>query len=33
VIDDLEMCYNSMRLHSYLGYVSPNADEAGLKAA
>jgi putative transposase len=24
VIDDIEMCYNSKRLHSYVGYVSPN---------
>jgi putative transposase len=28
VIDDLEMCYNSRRKHSSLGYVSPNDDEA-----
>jgi len=24
VIHDIEMFYNSRRLHSYLGYVSPN---------
>jgi putative transposase len=28
VIDDREMCYNSRRKHSYLGYVSPNEYEA-----
>jgi transposase InsO family protein len=33
VIDYIEMFYNSRRLHSYLGYVSPNAYEAVLKAA
>jgi putative transposase len=33
VIDYIEMFYNSTRLHSYLGYVSPNAYEAVLKAA
>jgi len=33
VIDYIEMFYNSKRLHSSLGYVSPNAYEAVLKAA
>ena len=33
VIDYIEMLYNSTRLYSYLGYVSPNAYEAVLKAA
>jgi putative transposase len=33
VIDYIEMFYNSTRLHSYLGYVSPNAYEAMLTAA
>jgi putative transposase len=33
VIDSIEMFYNSTRLHSYLGYVSPNVYEAVLKAA
>ena len=33
VIDSSEMFYNSTRLHSYLGYVSPNAYGAVLKAA
>ncbi len=35
VIDYIEMFYNSHRLHSYLGYQSPNAYEAAalLKAA
>jgi len=28
VIDDIEMFYTSRRKHSYLGYVSPNDDEA-----
>ena len=28
VIDYLEMCYNSRRKHSFLGYVSPNEYEA-----
>jgi hypothetical protein len=32
VIDSSEMFYNSTRLHSYLGYVSPNAYGAVLKA-
>jgi hypothetical protein len=27
IILGIEMCYNSRRKHSYLGYVSPNADE------
>jgi transposase InsO family protein len=33
VIDYIEMFYNSTRLHSYLGYVSPNEYEALLKVA
>jgi integrase-like protein len=33
VSDDIERCYNSTRLHSYLGDLSPNAYEAGLTAA
>jgi putative transposase len=33
VIDYIEMFYNSTRLHSYLGYISPNAYEVMLKAA
>ena len=33
VIDYIEMFYNSKRLHSYLGYVSPNDFEALAKAA
>jgi transposase InsO family protein len=33
VIDYIEMFSNSTRLHSSLGYVSPNAYEARLKAA
>jgi transposase InsO family protein len=33
VIDYIEMFYNSTRLHSYLGYVSPNTYEAMRKAA
>jgi putative transposase len=28
VVEYIEMCYHSTRLHSYLGYVSPNAYEA-----
>ena len=28
VIDYIEMFYNSRRLHSYLGYVSPNEFES-----
>jgi transposase InsO family protein len=31
--DYIEMFYNSTRLHSYLGYCSPNAYEALLTAA
>jgi putative transposase len=27
IIDDIEMFYKSTRLHSSLGYVSPNDDE------
>ncbi len=27
VVDDIEMFYHSKRLHSYVGYVSPNAYE------
>jgi transposase InsO family protein len=27
IIDYIEMCSNSWRKHSYLGYVSPNASE------
>ena len=33
VIDSSAMLYHSRRLHSYLGYGSPNAYEAVLKAA
>jgi putative transposase len=33
VVDYIEMFYNSTRLHSYLGYCSPNAYEALLTAA
>ena len=33
VIEYIEMFYNSKRLHSYLGYVSPNAFEGFVKAA
>jgi putative transposase len=33
VLDYIEMFYNSTRLHSYLGYVSPNDFEALAKAA
>ena len=33
VIDDIEMFYNSTRLHSSLGYVSPNAYEKIAQAA
>jgi putative transposase len=33
VIEYIEMFYNSKRLHSYLGYVSPNAFEGFVTAA
>jgi transposase InsO family protein len=33
VVDDIEMFYNSTRLHSYLGYVSPNDYEGLAKVA
>ena len=33
VIDDIERCSNSPRVHSYLGYVSPNDYEVRRKAA
>ena len=33
VIDYIEMFYNSTRLHSYLGYISPNEFEALAKVA
>jgi hypothetical protein len=33
VVDDIEMFYNSKRLYSYLGDVSPNAYEASAKVA
>jgi putative transposase len=33
VVDYIEMFYNSKRLHSYLGYVSPNAYEVSAKVA
>jgi transposase InsO family protein len=33
VVDYIEMFYNSTRLHSYLGYVSPNDYEALAKVA
>jgi putative transposase len=33
VVDYIEMFYNSKRLHSYLGYVSPNAYELLAKVA
>ena len=33
IIDYIEMFYNSTRLHSYLGYVSPNDYEGLAKAA
>jgi putative transposase len=33
VLDYLEMCYNSWRQHSSLGYVSPNASEKIAQAA
>jgi putative transposase len=33
LIDYLEMCYTSWRKPSYLGYVSPNADEKIVQAA
>jgi putative transposase len=33
VVDYLEMFYHSKRLHSYLGYVSPNAYEVLAKVA
>jgi transposase InsO family protein len=33
VIEYIEMFYNSTRLHSYLGYRSPNDYEALLKVA
>jgi transposase InsO family protein len=33
VVEDIEMFYNSKRLHSYLGYTSPNASEAGARGA
>jgi putative transposase len=33
VIESIEMCYNSKRLHSYLGDVSPHAFEGFAKAA
>ncbi|WP_456417815.1 IS3 family transposase, partial [Thiolapillus sp.] len=31
VLDYITMYYNSQRLHSYLGYVSPNAYEKQLQ--
>jgi putative transposase len=33
IIEDIEMFYNSTRLHSYLGYRSPNEYEALRKVA
>jgi transposase InsO family protein len=33
IVDDIEMCYNSKRKHSYLGYRSPNEYEALRKVA
>jgi transposase InsO family protein len=33
VIAYIEMCYNSSRKHSYLGYISPNAYEALARVA
>jgi putative transposase len=33
IIDYIEMCSNSWRKHSYLGYVSPNAYEKIAQAA
>jgi putative transposase len=33
IIDDIEMCSNSWRKHSYLGYVSPNEYEKIAQAA
>jgi putative transposase len=33
VVDYIEMFYNSTRLHSYLGYVSPNEYERLAKVA
>jgi transposase InsO family protein len=33
VVDYIEMFYNSTRLHSYLGYMSPNAYEKMPRAA
>ena len=34
MIDYIEMFYNSRRLHSYLGYLSPNEFEStGMKIA
>ena len=33
VVDDIEMFYNSKRLHAYVGYVSPNAYEVLAKVA
>ena len=33
VIEYIEMCYNSTRQHSYLGYISPNEYEAVRKVA
>jgi hypothetical protein len=33
VRDDIEMCYNSKRLHAYLGDASPNDFEALANAA
>ena len=33
VIESIEMFYTSIRLHSYLGYVSPNDDERVARVA
>jgi hypothetical protein len=33
ILEDIEMFYNSTRLHSYLGYRSPHDYEALLKVA